>query len=77
MFRSGTVGYFDLSAPDRGVQNYGGIRSGCFVNLIPAGGLVLAPDSTEQCSCSYLNKTWFALQPKSIPAEKPHDERLK
>ncbi len=77
LFRSGTVGYFDLSAPDRGVQNYGGIRSGCFVNLIPAGGLVLAPDSTEQCSCGYLNKTWFALQPKGIPSAKPHDEPLK
>ncbi len=64
LFRSGTVGYYDLTDPAKGVQNYGGIRSGCFVNIIAVGGIVLAPDTVEHCQCSYLNKAWIALQPR-------------
>jgi outer membrane protein assembly factor BamB len=63
LFRSGTVGYVDLVKDRDKVQYFGGVRSGCFINIIPAGGIVLAPDFTDPCSCSYLNKTWFALQP--------------
>ncbi len=32
--------------------------------------LVLAPDSVEQCSCSYLNKAWLVLEPKrTVPGK--------
>ncbi|MFV1965337.1 MAG: PQQ-binding-like beta-propeller repeat protein [Pirellulaceae bacterium] len=62
VFRSATLGYASFSEPDQ-VQNYGGIRPGCWVNAIPAAGLVLVPDATSGCQCSYLNKAWFALQP--------------
>ena len=57
------MGYFKLDDQKAGVQNYGGVRTGCFINIVPAGGGVMAPDSTEYCKCSYLNKTWFVLQP--------------
>lgn len=62
VFRSATLGYASFSEAGQ-TQNYGGIRPGCWVNAIPAAGLVLVPDATAGCKCSYLNKAWFALQP--------------
>lgn len=32
-------------------------------NAIPAGGVVLVPDASAACSCSYRNRAWVALQP--------------
>jgi outer membrane protein assembly factor BamB len=62
LFRSATLGYYDLSGA-RKTENYGGIRPGCWINTIAADGLVLVPDSTAGCRCSYLTRAWFALQP--------------
>jgi len=62
LFRSATLGYRDL-LNDLPTANYGGIRPGCWINVIPAGGLILMPDSTTGCSCSYLNTATIALQP--------------
>lgn len=61
VFRSATLGYFDLTS-SAGVENYGGIRPGCWINAIPAGGIVLVPDASSGCQCSYLNQAWIALQ---------------
>jgi outer membrane protein assembly factor BamB len=62
LFRSATLGYFNLR-DEKGTQNFGGVRPGCWINAIPAGGVVLVPDATSGCQCSYLNKAWFALEP--------------
>ena len=62
-FRSGVLGFRDLTRPDSKTENYGGIRPGCWINAILAGGLLLQPDATEKCTCSYLNKCFIALQP--------------
>lgn len=61
LFRSATLGYFDFLRQGK-VENYGGIRPGCWINAIPAGGLVLMPDASAGCVCSYLNQAWFALE---------------
>jgi hypothetical protein len=62
VFRSATLGYVELDeSPD--TQNYGGVRPGCWINAIPAGGMVLMPDATSSCVCSYLMKTSIALAP--------------
>lgn len=61
LFRSATLGYKDLSR-DAGTENFGGIRPGCWINAVPAGGLVLVPDASAGCRCSYQNRTWMALQ---------------
>ena len=61
VFRSATLGYFDLTRK-AGVENFGGIRLGCYINAIPAGGLVLVPDGSSQCNCSYQMQAWFALE---------------
>ena len=62
LFRSATLGYRDLTTQG-GTCNYGPARPGCWINAIPAGGLVLVPDASDVCSCSYLIKTSFALVP--------------
>lgn len=61
VFRSATLGYVDFKE-EKTVHNFGGMRPGCWINAIPAGGLVLVPDGTAGCECSYQNKTWMALQ---------------
>jgi len=62
VFRSATLGYVDLGG-NRRTENYGGIRPGCWVNAIPAGGLVLLADAASWCTCSYLNQATIALEP--------------
>jgi outer membrane protein assembly factor BamB len=62
LFRSATLGYLDLSR-DAGTENWGGIRPSCWFNAIPAGGMVLVPDGSAKCACSYQMQAWLALQP--------------
>ena len=62
VYRSATLGYFDLESERKNVD-FGGIRPGCWINAIPAGGLVVVPDSAAGCRCSYLNQSWIALEP--------------
>jgi hypothetical protein len=59
-FRSGAAGYYDL-AGDGGTGNFGGFRSGCSNNLIPAGGVLTVPDYTRTCVCGYQNQTSVGL----------------
>ena len=60
LFRSATLGYLDLSRGSD-VENFGGIRPGCWINALPVGGLVLVPDASAGCQCSYQNRSWMAL----------------
>jgi len=55
VFRSATLGYFDLTGTCR-TENYDGIRPGCWRNDIMA-------DVASGCICSYLNQATCALQP--------------
>jgi len=61
VYRSATLGYCDLLR-GTATEDYGGIRPGCWINAIPAGGVVLVPDASSGCQCSYLNQAWIALQ---------------
>ncbi len=61
LFRSATLGYVDLTR-NAGTENFGGIRPSCWINAIPASGLVLVPDGSSKCHCSYQMKAWFGLQ---------------
>lgn len=65
VYRSATLGYFDLLKNEK-TENYGGMRPGCWLNALPAGGLVLVPDASAGCACSYLNQSWVALEPVGI-----------
>ncbi len=59
-FRSGAAGYYDMERRG-GTGNFGGFKSGCTSNLIPANGVLSAPDYTRTCKCSYQNQTSLAL----------------
>lgn len=41
-------------------------RPGCWLNIIPAGGLVLIPESSSGCTCSYPIQTSLALVPRAL-----------
>jgi hypothetical protein len=55
--------YYDM-AKDQGMQPFGGIRPGCWINVIPANGLVLFPEASAGCTCSYPIRSTVVLQPK-------------
>ena len=62
LLRSATLGYYDLTYDKGWLENYGGLRAGCFINAIPACGLVVMPDDTRACRCSYQNQATIALK---------------
>ena len=39
-------------------------RPGCWINIIPAGGLVLIPEASSGCTCYYSIQTSLALSPR-------------
>jgi outer membrane protein assembly factor BamB len=59
-FRSAAAGYVDLTSGP-GTGNLGGFKSGCTSNLIPADGVLSAPDYTRTCTCSYQNQSSLAM----------------
>lgn len=61
-FRSAAAGFFDLSG-DSGTGNFGGFRSSCTSNLVPADGVLNAPDYTRTCTCNYQMQCSLALVP--------------
>jgi len=74
LFRSATasvtanaLAYVDLS-DNRGTEKYAGARPGCWLNALPAGGLVLMPDATDRCKCSFHMKASIALHPYGVRA---------
>ncbi len=44
-------------------RDFVGIRPGCFINIIPAGGLVLMPEASSGCGCAYNFQTTVVLMP--------------
>lgn len=61
-YRSAAAAYYDFTA-EAGTANFGGIRAGCTNTLIPAGGLLNAPNTSHGCGCNYQMDTSLALVP--------------
>jgi hypothetical protein len=74
VFRSATLGYLDLERSN-GTENYGGVRPGCWIAGIPAGGLLLMQDAASWCTCSYLNQATIALQPRNESRPPPAENK--
>ena len=55
--------YYDLER-DQGMLPFGGIRPGCWINTIPANGLLLFPEASSGCTCSYPIRSTVVLEPK-------------
>ena len=58
-FRAGTAGFYDLE--NGGTSHLEGFRSGCRNSLIPANGVLNAPNFANGCTCSYAIFTSLAF----------------
>lgn len=65
-FRSFCFGYYDLLG-DAGTMHFGAQRPGCWINFIPANGLVLMPEASAGCMCPFPNMCSVVFQPVSQP----------
>jgi len=61
-FRSYCLGYYDLLG-DYGTMHFGAQRPGCWVNAIPAGGLLLVPEASAGCMCPFPNMCSVVFKP--------------
>jgi outer membrane protein assembly factor BamB len=68
-YRSYNNAFYDL-AGDGGVRYYGAIRTGCWLNFIPAGGLLLIPESSSGCTCSFPLRCSIVLKQKEPRKER-------
>ena len=73
-FRSGNPTVMDLSDESHGRGRFRSIspsRPGCWINIIPADGLVLIPEASASCVCHYSLQTSMAFQP--VPRKAAQD----
>jgi len=61
-FRSWNLGYYDL-VRDQGTMHFGAQRPGCWINFIPAGGLLLMPEASAGCMCAFPNMCTVVFRP--------------
>ena len=60
-FRTSSSGYLDLTEARSGLVALTGFRPSCFGSLIPADGLLSAPNESTGCVCNYSIFTSLAL----------------
>ncbi len=58
--RSGSLGIYDI-ATDTGMHWLGQVRPSCWINTLPAGGIVMMPEGSSSCTCAYSFQTSLAL----------------
>lgn len=51
-YRSACAAFTDFEKDD-GLSLFGGIRPGCWISMIPAGGVLLFPEASAGCTCSF------------------------
>eukprot|EP00913_Durusdinium_trenchii_P023354 g21932.t1 len=64
MFRSGYTGFYDLKE-DAGTRHFAGHRLGCWINAIPANGLVMIPEASAGCVCLFSIASTITLEPRA------------
>jgi len=65
MKRSGSLGFIDLQQQNV-AYHFPNMRASCWINMIPACGLVLVPEGASSCPCAYNYKASIAF----VPAER-------
>jgi hypothetical protein len=63
-FRSWSTGSYDLDA-DVGTQHFAGQRPGCWINVIPANGLVMIPEASSGCVCLFSIESTIVMEPRA------------
>jgi outer membrane protein assembly factor BamB len=66
-YRSYWAAIYDF-ANDKGLSLFGAIRPGCWLNMIAANGLMLMPEASAGCTCSFPVRCSVALvnKPKKV-----------
>lgn len=64
-FRSWSMAYYDLLR-DNGVEHFGGQRPGCWINMIPANGLLVVPEASSGCICLVSIHCTTVFQPREM-----------
>ena len=59
-YRSYNVGIYELTE-DKGFSLFEGVRPGCWLNMIAANGLMLMPEASSGCTCSFSLRCSLAL----------------
>lgn len=59
-YRSYSGAIYDLTE-DRGLELFGAIRPGCWLNMVSANGLMLMPEASSGCTCSFPVRCSIAL----------------
>jgi len=54
LFRSYNLGWYDLEN-DFGTQHFGAQRPGCWINFVPANGVLMYPEASSGCMCPFAN----------------------
>jgi len=65
LFRSGDTAFYDLNE-DTGTKHFAGHRLGCWVNAIPANGLVMIPEASAGCVCQFSISSTIVMEPRPL-----------
>ncbi len=63
LFRSSNLGWYDL-VNDDGTQHFGAQRPGCWINFVPANGLLIVPEASSGCMCPFPNSCTLVFKTK-------------
>ncbi len=67
-FRSGFTAYYDFET-DSGTNHFAGHRLGCWINTIPANGLVMIPEASAGCACLFSLTSTIVFEPRDNQQE--------
>ncbi len=62
-YRSFYAAIYELKG-DKGINLFGAIRPGCWLNMVPACGLMVMPEASSGCTCSFPIRCSIALVPR-------------
>ncbi len=63
-FRSGYTSFYDMEE-DIGTNHFAGHRTGCWINAIPANGLISIPESSAGCVCLFSIASTIVMEPRA------------
>lgn len=63
-FRSGFTSFYDMEE-DIGTNTFAGHRTGCWINAIPANGLISIPESSAGCVCLFSISSTIVMEPRA------------
>ncbi|MBI5775087.1 MAG: PQQ-binding-like beta-propeller repeat protein [Verrucomicrobia bacterium] len=62
-FRSKSTAFYNLDQ-DEGTEHFAGQRLGCWINTIPANGLVMIPEASAGCVCLFSIAATIVFEPR-------------